>query len=314
MALISRYSSNPAMPISRPLPDCLYPPNGISAEYQTPPLTLTVPASQPRRDPRCPLGVGAVDGAGQPVGRVVGDAHRVVVAVMRDHGEHGPEDLLAGHPRLIGQPGDHRGFDEETGGLVSRATTTARELAALGDRQIQVALYPVALARRDHRAADGAGLGRVAGLDRAHGARGDGDRLVVAGSRHHQPGGDRAALPGVQADREPGDRAGRGQVGVVEHQEGGLAPSSRNTFLMVAAASAITLRPVAVEPVNETKSTRGSLASMAPSAWSVEVTMLTTPGGMSVCSAISSPSTAATHGVSGAGLSTTVLPHGQRRA
>ena len=36
--------------------------------------------------------------------------------------------------------------------------------------------------------------------------------------------------------------------------------------------------------------------------------MLTTPGGMSVCSAMSSPSTAAHHGVSGAGLRTTVLP------
>ena len=77
---------------------------------------------------------------------------------------------------------------------------------------------------------------------------------------------------------------------------------------MVAAASAITLRPVAVEPVNETMSTRGSLANSAPTLWSLEVTMLTTPGGKSVCSAMSSPSTAAHHGVSGAGFKTTVLP------
>ncbi|CNH10500.1 Uncharacterised protein [Mycobacterium tuberculosis] len=87
-----------------------------------------------------------------------------------------------------------------------------------------------------------------------------------------------------------------------------LPPSSRKTFLMVAAPSAITLRPVAVEPVNEIMSTRGSLASMAPTAWSLEVTMLITPGGKSVCSAMSSPSTAAHHGVSGAGFRTTVLP------
>ncbi len=45
-----------------------------------------------------------------------------------------------------------------------------------------------------------------------------------------------------------------------------LPPSSRNTFLIVAAPSAITLRPVAVEPVNETMSTRGSLANIAPDA------------------------------------------------
>ena len=87
-----------------------------------------------------------------------------------------------------------------------------------------------------------------------------------------------------------------------------LPPSSRNTFLMVAAASIITARPVAVDPVNETMSTRGSLDSSAPTPWSLEVTMLTTPAGKSVCSAISSPSTAAHHGVSGAGLSTRVLP------
>ncbi len=43
-------------------------------------------------------------------------------------------------------------------------------------------------------------------------------------------------------------------------------------------------------------------------AWSDEGTMFTTPGGMSVSSAISRPSTVAHQGVSGAGLSTTVLP------
>ena len=77
---------------------------------------------------------------------------------------------------------------------------------------------------------------------------------------------------------------------------------------MVAAASTITLRPVAVEPVNETMSTRGSFDSCAPTPWSLEVTMLTTPGGKSVCSAMIWPTAAAHHGVSGAGLSTTVLP------
>jgi hypothetical protein len=48
--------------------------------------------------------------------------------------------------------------------------------------------------------------------------------------------------------------------------------------------------------VKDTMSTRGSLDSSAPTAWSLEVTMFTTPGGMSVCSAISSPRTAAHQG------------------
>ncbi|SHX41931.1 Uncharacterised protein [Mycobacteroides abscessus subsp. abscessus] len=80
------------------------------------------------------------------------------------------------------------------------------------------------------------------------------------------------------------------------------------TFLTVAAASAITARPVAVEPVNETMSTRGSVDNCAPIRWSLDVTILTTPGGKSVCSAMIRPSTAAHHGVSGAGLRTRVLP------
>ncbi|SKV53481.1 Uncharacterised protein [Mycobacteroides abscessus subsp. massiliense] len=87
-----------------------------------------------------------------------------------------------------------------------------------------------------------------------------------------------------------------------------LPPSSRNTFLTVAAASVMTARPVAVEPVNDTMSTRGSVDSCAPMRWSLEVTMLKTPGGKSVCSAIIRPSTAAHQGVSGAGLSIRVLP------
>src|SRR5699024_10605492 len=40
---VSRYSSKPATPISRPIPDCLYPPKGTSPPYQTPLLTARVP-------------------------------------------------------------------------------------------------------------------------------------------------------------------------------------------------------------------------------------------------------------------------------
>ena len=76
----------------------------------------------------------------------------------------------------------------------------------------------------------------------------------------------------------------------------------------MSAAEAMTLRPVAVEPVKLIWSTRGSVESRAPTAWSDDGTMLTTPAGMSVSSAMSRPSTVAHQGVSGAGLSTTVLP------
>ena len=55
-------------------------------------------------------------------------------------------------------------------------------------------------------------------------------------------------------------------------------------------------------------STRGSVVRTSPTRWSDDATTLTTPAGMSVSSAMSRPSTVADHGVSGAGLSTTVLP------
>ena len=197
MTLASVYSSNPSRPISRPLPDCLYPPNGASAAYQTPPLTLTVPTRNRAAILGRPFGVGAEHRARQAVRRVVGDAHGVVVAVVGDHREHRPEDLLARDPGVVGEPADHGGLDEETLRPVGGAPTATGELAALVEREIQVGLHPVALARRDHRTAHRALVGRVAGLDRTHGGRGGLDRFVIAGAGHHQPGGDRAALPGV---------------------------------------------------------------------------------------------------------------------
>jgi len=85
-------------------------------------------------------------------------------------------------------------------------------------------------------------------------------------------------------------------------------PSSRNTRLSVPAACAMTVRPVAVEPVKLTWSTRGSATTRAPKAGSDETRMFTTPAGMSVSSTIRRPRTVAHHGVSGAGLRITVLP------
>ncbi len=87
-----------------------------------------------------------------------------------------------------------------------------------------------------------------------------------------------------------------------------LPPSSKKTFLRDSAAEVMTDRPVAVEPVKLIWSTRGSPDSRAPTVCSEDGTMLTTPGGMSVSSAMRRPSTVAHQGVSGAGLRTTVLP------
>ena len=87
-----------------------------------------------------------------------------------------------------------------------------------------------------------------------------------------------------------------------------LPPSSRNRRFIVAAPFSMIRFPTAVEPVKEIRSTFGESVSSSPTRWSEAVTTLTTPGGMSVRSAIKRPRRVALKGVSGAGLSTTVLP------
>ena len=85
-------------------------------------------------------------------------------------------------------------------------------------------------------------------------------------------------------------------------------PSSRKHFFTVAEQACMIARPVAVEPVKLTMSTRGSFTSASPASAPEDGRTFTTPGGMSVLSAISRPRMVAVHGVSGAGLITTVQP------
>ena len=124
---------------------------------------------------------------------------------------------------LLSSPAMTVGSMKKPGVAIGGTASAAGEPAALGDRRVQVALDAVALARRDHRAADGARVGRVAGLQPRHRAGGRLDGLVVAGARHHQAGGDRAALPGVHRRGERRHRARAGEIRVVEHQERRLA-------------------------------------------------------------------------------------------
>ncbi len=77
---------------------------------------------------------------------------------------------------------------------------------------------------------------------------------------------------------------------------------------MVAAPFSMIRLPTAVDPVKEMRSTAGERVSSSPTRWSEEVTTLTTPAGMSVRSATRRPMRVVFHGVSGAGLRTTVLP------
>ena len=67
-------------------------------------------------------------------------------------------------------------------------------------------------------------------------------------------------------------------------------------------------RPTAVDPVNEMRSTRGSVTRSSATWLSVVVTTWKTPAGKSVRSATNRPILVAFQGVSGAGFKMTVLP------
>ena len=78
--------------------------------------------------------------------------------------------------------------------------------------------------------------------------------------------------------------------------------------MTVSLAAAMIRRPTGVDPVNVITSTSGLVVNASPTAESDELRTLTTPGGMSVWLAISSPSANVTSGVSGAPLRMTVHP------
>ncbi len=111
------------------------------------------------------VGIRAEHRAGQAVGGVVGDAHGVVVAVVRQDHQDGAEDLLLCDPGLVVQSCDQGRFDEESLVVFGGPAAADDDRAAFLDRELQVALDAVALARGNQWSADGSGLVRIAGPD-----------------------------------------------------------------------------------------------------------------------------------------------------
>src|SRR5262245_56777177 len=84
-------------------------------------------------------------------------------------------------------------------------------------------------------------------------------------------------------------------------------PISSEQILSVRAAFPATIRPVSVEPVNETRRTPGCVVIGSPASTPVPVTILITPGGRPAASAAFTKLIVES-GVSSAGLMTSVLP------
>ena len=107
-------------------------------------------------------------------------------------------------------------------------------------------------------------------------------------------------------------RAAASRSCVGEHDERLFPPSSAVKGTMLRAAAAPICRAASGDPVNETRRTRGSETSAAPTSSPMPWTMLNTPGG-NPASSTRSASTEAVTGDHSAGLRTTVLPGGQGR-
>src|SRR5215471_15893220 len=155
--------------------------------------------------------------AGEAVLAVVGEADGVLGIVVRDHGEHRPEDLLARDAHRVVDAREHRGLHVPALLETGRPTVAAhRDLGAFLLAQRDVLLDPLLLAFRHQRADLGRIVLWVTDRERAH-------HLVVTVAAGEDARLRDAGLPVVhqRSELQPLDRSG--QVGVVEDDRGRLA-------------------------------------------------------------------------------------------
>ena len=141
-----------------------------------------------------------------------------------DHAQHRTEDLLLGDGRRVVDVAEHRRLDEPAAVEVLRAPAAGRERRTVVDALGDVTLDAVALTLHGERThlrllvelvAD-AHLGEVLGQRLDH--------LVVTLAGDDDAGERRAHLPGHDALGAGDRRRDGGDVGVVEHDRGRLAP------------------------------------------------------------------------------------------
>ena len=172
-------------------------------------------------------GSGALDivgehGCVEAVDRVVGQRHRVVFVVGRDHAEHRAEDLFAGDGRLVVDVAEDRRFDVVPTLEALGPAAAGRQRCPLGDAFRDVALDAVALAVHGERPHLGLRIEGIAHLDLREGAGQCLEELVVAGAADDDAGQRGANLPGEEALRAGDGSGGRLQVHVVEDDRGRL--------------------------------------------------------------------------------------------
>ena len=108
----SSHSSIPYDEPSRPIPDSFTPPNGATSVEMSPVLMPTMPYSSASADPRDAPEPLRVEVRGEPVRRVVGDPHGLLLGREARDARHRAEGLLAAHRHVRGDVDEHGRLEE----------------------------------------------------------------------------------------------------------------------------------------------------------------------------------------------------------
>src|SRR6185312_15151098 len=160
----------------------------------------------------------------QAVRSVIGDPHRILLVAIGQDRQHGSEDLFTGDDHVIVDIGEYGGPDEVAFLEPRRAPLAAgHEVGALADAFGNVALHTLELElryQRAHRSLLRRGVADDGRFGSLFGQRLD---LRQAGGGHEQPRGCIAGLAGVLENVPYGSLHRALQIGILQHNTGGLA-------------------------------------------------------------------------------------------
>ncbi len=286
------YWSKPAVPFWRPMPLALYPPKGGVGAVSGGAVDAEEAGAQPTGNRQAVLDRTGHHVARQSIWLSLAMRTASSSSVYGMTASTGPKISSCAIVILLSTSANSVGLTKkppvEPGGLLGSADHQPR---ALLDALIDVAADPAALFVRDHRTAQGRRVLRIPPwCDAFVDALEHLDAFVVARPRQQQPGGGvRTALPGVHARRDA-HHAAQCEVGVLKHDRRGLATEFEEQPFHGGRTLLHDPLPDNGGPGERDEvDLRGQRQLFPPTKWSDAVTTFTTPGGMSVFSAISRP-------------------------
>ena len=260
----STYSCSPSGPNSRPMPDCLKPPNGAPMSERVH-VDAVGAGADGGRDVEAVCDVGGPHRTGQPVVGVVGDADRVVLVAVAQHRQHRAENLLPGDAHVVGGVGEQRRLARTSRARTGSRSPPSDDAGAFAAARLDVVLDAALLALGDKRSDVGRLVGRVADLQRATScrpARRRPRRVDASLTRMRVCATQAWPLFIRPADFRPATVLPMSASSRMIAAD--LPPSSRLTRLSCSPHRAAIRRPTALEPVNAILSTPGWRTSASP--------------------------------------------------